>query len=114
MISVGFYIGAACVLLAIAALLFIFNVQLDSSDYTPHRTKASISFSSAAMLSTTIFATSASNIAPENIRKKITRKSSRSAEIGSRSVLASKWTTLTGSTPTPATRQAATERVRNS
>src|SRR5581483_4926972 len=39
MISVGVYIAAACVLLALATLLFVFNVHLDSSDYAPHRTK---------------------------------------------------------------------------
>lgn len=112
MISVGVYIAAACVLLAIGTLLFVFNVRLDSSDYVPHRTK----LDQLLERRDTIY---------DNLRdlrfecragkysEKDYEEIKQSLEIEAARVLAD-MDTLTGSVPTPATRQAATERVRNS
>jgi hypothetical protein len=112
MISVGFYIGAACILLAVATLLFVFNVHLDSSDYTPHRTKLDQLLERRDAIY-------------ENLRdlrfeyragkysEKDYEEIKQALEIEAARVLA-EMDTLTGSTPTPATRQAAAERVRNS
>jgi len=98
MISVGIYIGAACVLLAAGTLLFVFNVRLDASDYVPHRTK----------LRDLRFEFRAGKYSEKDYEE-----IKQSLEIEAARVLA-EMDTLTGSVPTPATRQAAAERARNS
>jgi hypothetical protein len=112
MISAGVYIGAACLLLAIATLLFVFNVRLDSSDFTPHRTKLDqllerrdAIYDNLRDLRFEYRAGKYSETDYEEIKQ--------SLEIEAARVLAD-MDTLTGSTPTPATRQAASERVRSS
>ena len=112
MVSVGFYIGAACVLLAFGTLLFVFNVGLDSSDFTPHRTKLDqllerrdAIYDNLRDLRFEFRAGKYSEKDYEEIKQ--------SLEIEAARVLAD-MDTLTGSAPTPATRQAAAERVRNS
>jgi len=112
MINVGFYIGAACVLLAIAALLFIFNVQVDSSDYAPHRTKLDQLLERRDAIYDNL-----RDLRFEYRAGKYSEKDyeeiKQSLEIEAARVLA-EMDTLTGGTPTPATRQAATERIRHS
>jgi hypothetical protein len=110
MISVGVYIGAACVLLAIATLLFVFNVHIDASDFTPHRTKLDqllerrdAIYDNLRDLRFEYRAGKYSETDYEEIKQ--------SLEIEAARVLAD-MDTLTGSAPTPATRQAANERVR--
>ena len=112
MISVGVYIGAACLLLAIATLLFVFNVRLDGSDFTPHRTKLDqllerrdAIYDNLRDLRFEYRAGKYSETDYEEIKQ--------SLEIEAARVLAD-MDTLTGGTPTPATRQAASERVRSS
>jgi hypothetical protein len=110
-LSVGVYIGAACVLLSVGTLLFVFNVHLDSSDFVPHRTKLDqllerrdAIYDNLRDLRFEFRAGKYSEKDYEEIKQ--------SLEIEAARVLAD-MDTLTGSTPTPATRQAA-ERVRNS
>jgi hypothetical protein len=112
MISVGVYIGAACVLLAVGTLLYVFNVRLDASDYVPHRTKLDqllerrdAIYDNLRDLRFEFRAGKYSEKDYEEIKQ--------SLEIEAARVLAD-MDTLTGSTPTPATRQAAAERPRNS
>ena len=111
MVSLGLYIGAACVCLAVCTLLFVFNVRLDSSDYVPHRTKLDqllerrdAIYDNLRDLRFEFRAGKYSEKDYEEIKQ--------SLEIEAARVLA-EMDTLTGSAPTPATRQAA-ERVRNS
>lgn len=112
MLSVGFYIAAACVLLAIAALLFIFNVRLEASDYAPHRTKLDQLLERRDAIYDNLrdlrFEYRAGKYSEQDYEE-----IKQSLEIEAARVLA-EMDTLTGSTPTPATRQAAAERVRNS
>lgn len=112
MFSVGFYIAAACVLLAIAALLFIFNVRLEASDYAPHRTKLDQLLERRDAIYDNLrdlrFEYRAGKYSEQDYEE-----IKQSLEIEAARVLA-EMDTLTGSTPTPATRQAAAERVRNS
>jgi hypothetical protein len=110
MISVGVYIGAACVLLATATLLFVFNVHTDSSDYTPHRTgldqlleRRDAIYDNLRDLRFEYRAGKYSEKDYEEIKQAL--------EIEAARVLAN-MDTLTGGAPTPATRQAAAERVR--
>ena len=100
----------ACFALAAAVLLFIFYIQPDASDLAPHRSK----LDQLMERRDTIY---------DNIRdlrfeyragkysEKDYEEIKQSLEIESARVLAD-MDTLTGSTPTPATRQAANERVR--
>jgi hypothetical protein len=110
MINVGFYIAAACILLALATLLFVLNVRLEASDDVPHRTKLDqlmerrdAIYDNLRDLRFEYRAGKYSETDYEEIKQ--------SLEIEAARVLAD-MDTLTGSTPTPATRQAATERVR--
>lgn len=112
MINVGFYIGAACILLALATLLFVLNVRLEPSDDVPHRTKLDqlmerrdAIYDNLRDLRFEYRAGKYSETDYEEIKQ--------SLEVEAARVLAD-MDTLTGSTPTPATRQAATERVRSS
>jgi hypothetical protein len=120
MTSLSLYIGAACVLLAIGTLLFVFNIRLDASDFVPHRTKLDQLLERRDAIY-------------ENLRdlrfefragkysEKDYEEIKQSLEIEAARVLA-EMDTVTGGTPTPATRQAATaqpigrdiERARNS
>ena len=112
MINVGIYIAAACILLALATLLFVFNVHLDSSDYTPHRTKLDQLLERRDAIYDNLrdlrFEYRAGKYSEEDYEE-----IKQSLEVEAARVLA-EMDTLTGSTPTPATRQAAAERVRNS
>jgi hypothetical protein len=112
MINVGFYIGAACILLALATLLFVLNVRLEPSDYVPHRTKLDqllerrdAIYDNLRDLRFEYRAGKYSETDYDEIKQ--------SLEIEAARVLA-EMDTLTGSTPTPATRVAATERARPS
>lgn len=98
-------IGVACLLLAIATMVFIFGVRLDASDFTPHRTKLDqllerrdAVYENLRDLRFEHRAGKFSEVDYEEIRK--------SLEIEAARVLA-EMDTLTGGTPTPATRQAA-------
>jgi hypothetical protein len=105
-------IVVACVLLAAATILFIFNVRLDASDSAPHRTK----LDQLLERRDTIY---------ENLRdlrfefragkfsEKDYEETRQALEIEAARVL-SEMDLLTGGTPTPATRQAASEKVRQS
>ncbi len=98
----------ACALLAVATLVFIFGVRLESSDATPHRTKLDQLLERRDAIY-------------ENLRDlrfefragKFSEKDydeiKQSLEIEAARVLA-EMDTLTGGTPTPATRQAASEK----
>jgi hypothetical protein len=108
----SFDIAAACVLLSMAALVFIFAVRLDDSDLAPHRTKLDQLLERRDAIY-------------ENLRDlrfeyrsgkysgKDYEEIKQALEIEAARVLAD-MDLLTGSTPTPATRQAATEKARNS
>jgi hypothetical protein len=105
-------IAVACSLLAAAALLFIFNVRLDSFDLAPHRTKLDelmerrdAIYDNLRDLRFEYRAGKYSEADYEDIKKTL--------EIEAARVL-SDMDILTGGAPTPATRQAATERVRHS
>jgi len=105
-------IVVACVLLAAATVLFIFNVRSGASDSAPHRTK----LDQLMERRDTIY---------ENLRdlrfefrsgkfsEKDYEEIKQSLEIEAACVL-SEMDVLTGGTPTPATRQAASEKVRQS
>ena len=112
MISVGIYIGAACVLLAAGTLLFVFNVHLDASDYVPHRTKLDQLLERRDAIYDNLrdlrFEFRAGKYSEKDFEE-----IKQSLEIEAARVLA-EMDTLTGSVPTPATRQAAAERARNS
>ncbi len=112
MLSIGIDIGAACVLLLIATLLFVFNVRLESSDFVPHRTKLDQLLERRDAIYDNL-----RDLRFEYRAGKYSEKDyeeiKQSLEIEAARVLAD-MDTLTGSTPTPATRQAANERVRSS
>jgi len=100
----------ACVLLAVATVIFIFNVRLDDSDFTPHRTKLDqlmerrdAIYDNLRDLRFEFRAGKYSEADYEEIE--------RSLEIEAARVLA-EMDRLTGGAPTPATRQAAAEKVR--
>lgn len=106
----GIDIVVACALLAVATVFFIFNVRPDPSDGAPHDTKLD-------------HLMERRDAIYENLRdlrfefragkfsEKDYEDTKQSLEIEAARVLA-KMDTLTGGTPTPATRQAATEKVR--
>jgi hypothetical protein len=105
-------IAVACVLLAAATLLFIFNVRLNASDATPHRTKLDqlmerrdAVYDNLRDLRFEYRAGKYSEADYEEIKQTVEMEAAR--------VLAD-MDLLTGGTPTPATRQAATEKVRHS
>lgn len=101
-------IGIACALLAAAAIVFIFWVSLDESDAAPHRTKLDQLMERR-------------DAVYENLRdlrfeyragkfsEKDYEEIKQSLEVEAARVLAD-MDCLTGGTPTPATRQAASER----
>lgn len=105
-------IVVACVLLAVATILFIFNVRPEASDSAPHRTKLDQLMERRDAIY-------------ENLRdlrfefragkfsEKDYEETRQALEIEAARVL-SEMDLLTGGTPTPATRQAASEKVRQS
>lgn len=104
----GVYIGVACGLLAAATLLYIFNVRLEASDSAPHRTKLDQLMDRRDAIYENLrdlrFEYGAGKMSEADFEE--TRQS---LEIEAARVLA-EMDTLTGGTPTPATRQAAAER----
>lgn len=105
-------IGVACALLAAAAIVFIFWVNLDASDATPHRTKLDqlmerrdAIYENLRDLRFEYRAGKFSETDYDEIKQ--------SLEVEAARVLAD-MDRLTGGTPTPATRQAASEKGRRS
>jgi hypothetical protein len=105
-------VAVACVLLAAAALVFIFGVHLDTSDSVPHRTKLDQLLERRDAIYDNL-----RDLRFEYRAGKYSEKDydeiKQSLEVEAARVLAD-MDLLTGSRPTPATRQAATEKVRNS
>ncbi|HVB57888.1 MAG TPA: hypothetical protein VNE63_15870 [Candidatus Acidoferrales bacterium] len=105
-------IAVACILLAAATIMFVFNIRLDSSDYAPHRTKLDQLLERRDAIYDNL-----RDLRFEYRAGKYSEKDyeeiKQTLEIEAARVLA-EMDLLTGGTPTPATRQAATERVRNS
>lgn len=105
-------IAVACVLVAGMTLVFIFNIHLDGSDYAPHRTKLDQLLERRDAIYDNL-----RDLRFEYRAGKYSEKDyeeiKQTLEIEAARVLAD-MDLLTGSTPTPATRQAATERARNS
>jgi hypothetical protein len=103
-------IAVACALLATATVLFIFNVNLDSSDSMPHRTRLDQLMERRDAVYDNLrdlrFEYRAGKYSAEDYEE-----IRRTLEIEAARVL-SDMDVLTGGTPTPATRQAATEKVR--
>src|SRR5580692_5727334 len=104
-------IAVACALLAVASLYFIFNVRPDASDSTPHRTgldqlmeRRDAIYENLRDLRFEYRAGKYSEADYEEIKQ--------SLEIEAARVLA-EMDLFTGSTPTPATRQAAAEKPRS-
>ena len=108
MSSIDFAI--ACTLLAVASLYFIFNVRLDESDSTPHRTKLDQLMERRDAIYENLrdlrFEYRAGKFSEADFEE-----TKHTLEVEAAKVLA-EMDELTGGTPTPATRQAATERRR--
>jgi hypothetical protein len=104
------YVAVACTLLALAALVFVFGVRLDASDSAPHRTKLD-----QLMERRDAIYENLRDLRFEHRAGKFSEKDydeiKQSLEIEAARVLAD-MDLLTGSTPTPATRQAASEKGR--
>jgi len=103
-------IAVACILLAAATIVFVFNVRLDASDFAPHRTRLDqlmdrrdAVYDNLRDLRFEFRAGKYSEQDYEEIK--------RSLEIEAARVLA-EMDRLTGGAPTPATRQAAAEKGR--
>jgi len=103
-------IAVACTLLALATLVFVFGARLDASDYTPHRTRLD-----QLMERRDAIYENLRDLRFEYRAGKFSEKDydeiKQSLEIEAARVLAD-MDLLTGSTPTPATRQAASEKGR--
>ncbi len=106
------YVLIACLLLAVAVLLFVFGVKLDPSDAAPHRTKLDQLMERRDAIY--------ENLRDLRFEHRAGKFSDRdyeeikhSLEIEAARVL-SEMDTITGGTPTPATRQAASEKGRRS
>ncbi len=108
MSSVDIYV--ACALLAAAALVFIFNVRLDASDSTPHRTKLDQLMDRRDAIYDNLrdlrFEYRAGKFSEQDYEE-----TKQSLEIEAARVLA-EMDLLTGHEPTPATRQAASDKGR--
>lgn len=105
-------IGVACALLAAAAIVFIFWVNLDASDATPHRTKLDqlmerrdAIYENLRDLRFEYRAGKFSETDYDEIKQSLEVEAARVVADMDR---------LTGGTPTPATRQAASEKGRRS
>jgi hypothetical protein len=103
-------IVVACVLLAAATIIFIFNVRLDASDSAPHRTKLDQLMDRRDAIYENLrdlrFEYRAGKFSDADYDE-----TKKSLEIEAARVLA-EMDVLTGGTPTPATRQAASEKAR--
>jgi hypothetical protein len=102
-------IAAACALLLIAALIFIFGVRREPSDSAPHRTKLDQLLERRDAIYENLrdlrFEYRAGKFSETDYEE-----TKRSLEIEAARVLA-EMDTLTGGAPTAATRQAATQKV---
>jgi hypothetical protein len=105
-------IGLACLLLTIAVLVFVFGVKLDASDAIPHRTKLDQLLERRDAIYENLrdlrFEHRAGKFSDQDYEE-----IKQSLEIEAARVLA-EMDTLTGGVPTPATRQAASEKGRRS
>lgn len=103
-------IAVACALLAAALIVFIFNVRAEASDSAPHRTRLD-----QLMERRDAIYENLRDLRFEYRAGKFSEKDyeeiKQSLELEAARVLGD-MDRLTGSTPTPATRQAATEKVR--
>ena len=101
----------ACILLAAAAIVFIFGVQPDASDFAPHRTKLDQLMDRRDAIYDNL-----RDLRFEFRAGKFSEKDyeeiKQSLEVEAARVLA-EMDLLTGGAPTPATRQAATEKARH-
>ena len=104
-------IAVACVALAIATVLFVFNVRLDASDLAPHRTmldqlmeRRDAIYENLRDLRFEYRAGKFSEADYEETKQLLEMEAAR---------VLSDMDTLTGGTPTPATRQAATEKAQH-
>ncbi|MGB0036780.1 MAG: hypothetical protein WBP79_15025 [Candidatus Acidiferrales bacterium] len=102
----------ACALLALAVMIFIFSVRTDASDSAPHRTKLDQLLERRDAIYENLrdlrFEYRAGKFSEADFEE-----TKQSLEVEAARVLA-EMDSLTGGTPTPATRQAATEKVRHS
>ena len=105
-------IAVGCVLLALATMIFVFGVRLEPSDAAPHRTKLDHLMERRDAIYENL-----RDLRFEHRAGKFSEADydeiKQSLEIEATRVLAD-MDTLTGSTPTPATRQAASEKGRRS
>jgi len=105
-------VAVACALLAAAAIVFIFMVQPDGSDAAPHRTKLDQLMERRDAIYENLrdlrFEYRAGKFSEADYEE-----TKQLLEIEAARVLAD-MDTLTGGTPTPATRQAATEKAQHS
>jgi hypothetical protein len=105
-------VAVACALLAAATIVFIFMVQPDASDSAPHRTKLD-----QLMERRDAIYENLRDLRFEHRAGKFSEadyeETKQLLEIEAARVLAD-MDTLTGGTPTPATRQAATEKAQHS
>ncbi|HXN73096.1 MAG TPA: hypothetical protein VN861_11145 [Candidatus Acidoferrales bacterium] len=105
-------IALACALLAAATIVFIFMIQPDASDSAPHRTKLDqlmerrdAIYENLRDLRFEYRAGKFSEVDYEETKQLLEMEAAR---------VLSDMDTLTGGTPTPATRQAATEKAQRS
>lgn len=112
MSSADITIALACTLLASAVMIFIFSVRTDASDSAPHRTKLDQLLERRDAIYENLrdlrFEYRAGKFSEADFEE-----TKQSLEVEAARVLA-EMDSLTGGTPTPATRQAATEKVRHS
>jgi hypothetical protein len=105
-------IAVACVLLALATVIFVFGVRPEASDLTPHRNKLDQLLERRDAIYENL-----RDLRFEHRAGKFSEADydeiKQSLEIEAARVLAD-MDTLTGGTPTPATRQAASEKGRRS
>jgi hypothetical protein len=103
-------IAVACILLAAATIFFIFSVRSEASDSAPHRTKLDQLMDRRDAIYENLrdlrFEFRAGKLSEADYEE-----TKQSLDIEAARVLA-EMDQLTGGTPTPATRQAATERPR--
>ena len=108
-------IAVACALLSAATIVFIFMVQPDASDSAPHRTKLDQLMERRDAIYENLrdlrFEYRAGKFSEADYEE--TKPDFELLEVEAARVLAD-MDTLTGGTPTPATRQAATEKAQHS
>ena len=103
-------VAVACVLLAVATIIFVFGVRPEASDFAPHRTKLDHLMEKRDAIYENL-----RDLRFEYRAGKFSEKdydeTKQSLEIEAARVLA-EMDRVTGGTPTPATRQAASEKGR--